>query len=105
MPRPIKDDPRDCFKSFRFTGAEVTRLEARARASGQTLSAYVRDRVLEPSSAGSHGEGDLDPVRHPAGMAKDGARSAQGTGGAGRSKSRRVCSPTSCGVSGPILTK
>ena len=75
MPRPIKDDPRDCFKSFRFTGAEVTRLEARARASGQTLSAYVRDRVLETSSVGSHGEGDLDPVRHPAGSPKDGVRS------------------------------
>jgi hypothetical protein len=46
MPRPVKDDPRDCFKSFRFTEAEVTRLEARARAERRTLSAYVRARIL-----------------------------------------------------------
>jgi len=46
MPRPVKDDPRDCFKSFRFTEAEVTRLEARARAERRTLSSYVRARIL-----------------------------------------------------------
>lgn len=46
MPRSVKDDPRDCFKSFRFTAAEVTRLEARARARGQSVSAYVRSLVL-----------------------------------------------------------
>ncbi len=49
MPRPVKDDPRDKFKSFRFTGAEVTRLEGRARASGQSLSDYVRARILNGS--------------------------------------------------------
>src|ERR1041385_1188536 len=47
MPRPAKDDPRDCFRSFRFTEAEITRLNARARAAGQTLSSYVRDRILD----------------------------------------------------------
>ena len=50
MPRPVKDDPRDCFKSFRFTQAEITRLEARARAERRTLSAYVRARILELES-------------------------------------------------------
>ena len=47
MPRPAKDDPRDCFKTFRFTEAELKRLEARARASRQNLSAYVRRLLLE----------------------------------------------------------
>jgi hypothetical protein len=46
MPRPVKDDPRDCFKTFRFTAAEVTRLEARAKARGQTLSSFVRAAIL-----------------------------------------------------------
>jgi Bacterial mobilisation protein (MobC) len=50
MPRPVKDDPRDCHKSFRFTGAEITRLEARARAQRQTLSDYVRARILDPEA-------------------------------------------------------
>jgi hypothetical protein len=55
MPRPVKDDPRDRFKTFRFTEAEVTRLQARARASGRTLSSYVR-RVLLDSQAEAAGE-------------------------------------------------
>jgi hypothetical protein len=46
MPRPVKDDPRDCFRSFRFTASELTRLEARARARGQSVSAFVRSLVL-----------------------------------------------------------
>ena len=46
MPRPVKEDPRDCFKTFRFTAAEVTRLESRAHARGQTLSSYVRATML-----------------------------------------------------------
>lgn len=53
MPRPVKDEPRDCFKTFRFTEAELARLEARAQARGQTLSAYVRSVVLEPPSTGT----------------------------------------------------
>ncbi len=48
MPRPLKEDPRDCFKTFRFTASEVTRLEARARARGQTLSNLVRSTLLRP---------------------------------------------------------
>ena len=47
MPRPLKEDPRDVFKTFRFTHAEVTGLESRARASGRTLSSYVRMLLLE----------------------------------------------------------
>src|ERR1041385_3397973 len=47
MPRPLKEDPRDVFKTFRFTHAEVTRLENRARASGRNLSSYVRMLLLE----------------------------------------------------------
>jgi hypothetical protein len=47
MPRPVKDDPRDRFKTFRFTEAEIARLEARARASGRTLSSYVRRALLD----------------------------------------------------------
>jgi hypothetical protein len=47
MPRPVKDDPRDRFKTFRFTEAEVARLEARARASGRTLSSYVRRMLVD----------------------------------------------------------
>lgn len=46
MPRPYKDDPRDCFKTFRFTAAELTRLEGRAKARRQTLSAFVRAILL-----------------------------------------------------------
>jgi Bacterial mobilisation protein (MobC) len=47
MPRPLKEDPRDVFKTFRFTHAEVTRLEGRARASGHNLSSYVRMLLLD----------------------------------------------------------
>jgi hypothetical protein len=69
MPRPVKDDPRDRFKTFRFTEAEVTRLEARARASGGTLSDYVRDRVLdsqaEPAPGNRFEPGGSDPHRSP----------------------------------------
>jgi len=50
MPRPVKDDPRDCFRSFRFTQAEITRLEARARAERRTLSSYVRARIFDADS-------------------------------------------------------
>jgi Bacterial mobilisation protein (MobC) len=57
MPRPAKDDPRDRFKTFRFTEAEITRLQARARASGRTLSSYVR-RVLLDSQAEAAGSGN-----------------------------------------------
>lgn len=65
MPRPIKDDPRDCFKTFRFTEAEVTRLETRARASGVSLSAYVRGKVLDPSDSDAAPSADLKPGQHP----------------------------------------
>jgi hypothetical protein len=66
MPRPAKDDPRDCFKSFRFTEAEIGRLEARARASGLTLSAYVRGKIFDPSD--SDATPGADPLRtHPEG--------------------------------------
>jgi hypothetical protein len=47
MPRPLKEDPRDVFKTFRFTHAEITRLQGRARASGQNLSSYVRMLLLD----------------------------------------------------------
>ena len=57
MPRPVKDDPRDRFKTFRFSEAEITRLQARARASGRTLSSYVR-RVLLDSQAEAAGSGN-----------------------------------------------
>ncbi len=46
MPRPVADDPRDCFKTFRFTARELTRIEARARANGQTVSTYARAAIL-----------------------------------------------------------
>src|SRR4051812_18099144 len=52
MPRRPKDEPRDCFQTFRFTGAEITRLRARARTSGRSLSAYVRMILLEPQEPG-----------------------------------------------------
>jgi mobilization protein MobC len=42
MPRRYKDDPRTYFKTFRFSAAEITRLETRAKARRQGLSAYVR---------------------------------------------------------------
>lgn len=65
MPRPVKENPRDCFMSFRFTEVEITRLHARARASGQTPSAYVRGRLFdtwegdaEPPAGGELGLGD-----------------------------------------------
>jgi len=61
MPRPIKDDPRDRFKTFRFTEAEITRLEARARASGRSLSDYVRAKVFD----GLGGESPADSDREP----------------------------------------
>src|ERR1700736_3982133 len=51
MLRPGKDDPRDRFKTCRYTEAEIARLEARARASGRTLSSYVRRALLD-----GHGE-------------------------------------------------
>ena len=66
MPRPTKDDPRDRFKSFRFTEAEIGRLEARARASGLTLSAYVRGKVFDPSDNDAASGGDPGPLSHPA---------------------------------------
>ena len=59
MPRPAKDDPRDRFKTFRFSEAEITRLQARARASGRTLSSYVR-RVLLESQAEAASSGNPD---------------------------------------------
>jgi Bacterial mobilisation protein (MobC) len=55
MPRPVKDDPRDRFKTFRFTEAEITRLQARARASGRTLSSYVRRVLLESHAEAAGG--------------------------------------------------
>lgn len=57
MSRPVKVDPRDRFKSFRLTEAEVTRLEARARASGRTFSEYVRMKALEGSAGEPESEG------------------------------------------------
>lgn len=62
MPRPVKDDPRDRFKTFRFTEAELTRLNAHAKAAGRTLSDYVRSRVLDTDErvpAKSRREGTL----------------------------------------------
>jgi hypothetical protein len=56
MPRPVKDDPRDRFKTFRFTEAEITRLQARARASGRTLSSYVRRVLLESQAEVAGGD-------------------------------------------------
>lgn len=47
MPRPVKDDPRDRFKTFRFTEAEIARLNSHAKAAGRTLSDYVRTRLLD----------------------------------------------------------
>jgi hypothetical protein len=73
MPRPTKDDPRDCFKCFRFSAAEVTRLEARARARGQSLSAYVRSLLLareqEDGEAGGFPEAAYDGNQGRAGGA------------------------------------
>jgi hypothetical protein len=69
MPRAVKDDPRDCFKTFRFTAGEVTRLEARARARGQTLSTFVRTALLgrdEPETAVSWGTGRTSSASEPA---------------------------------------
>src|ERR1700692_2493234 len=63
MPRPVKDDPRDRFKTFRFTEAEVARLEARARASGRTLSSYVRRMLVDgnaEAAAGAAGHANPD---------------------------------------------
>jgi Bacterial mobilisation protein (MobC) len=57
MPRPVKDDPRDRFKTIRFSEAEITRLQARA--SGRTLSSYVR-RVLLESAAEAVNEAGPD---------------------------------------------
>jgi len=64
MPRPAKDDPRDCFKSFRFTEAEIGRLEARARASGLTLSAFVRGKIFDPSDNDAAPSADPAPAPH-----------------------------------------
>ena len=64
MPRPLTDDPRDCFTSFRFTQAEITRLRARARASGQTLSAYVRGLVLA-AGQGEAARSQAEPHSRP----------------------------------------
>ena len=87
MPRPVKDDPRDRFKSFRFTAGEITRLEARARAAGRTLSDYVRARIFDGHDHGpvaGHGVdgGALGPRRraskkHP----PDGSPSPPGIAG------------------------
>jgi hypothetical protein len=68
MPRAVKDDPRDCFKTFRFTAGEVTRLEARARARGQTLSTFVRTALLgrdEPETGPSWGSGRAPSAAEP----------------------------------------
>ena len=61
MPRRYKEDPRTFFKTFRFTAAELTRLENRARARRQDVSEYVRgvlfsreDDAVE--AAPSHGQ-------------------------------------------------
>jgi hypothetical protein len=68
MPRLVKEDPRDCFKTFRFTHAEVTRLEGRARALNRTLSAYVRMRLLDPAeNEVSEGQTDRAAAATPAG--------------------------------------
>src|SRR5262249_50698775 len=78
MPRPLKEDPRDRFKTFRFTEAELARLEARARASGHTLSSYARMRLLDGHADGASGEGapesevrgqDGRPIVLPGGVA------------------------------------
>jgi mobilization protein NikA len=69
MPRPVKEDPRDRFKSFRFTAGEITRLEARARASGRSLSDYVRAALLDGTGSragedsGANGAGATLPAR------------------------------------------
>jgi hypothetical protein len=66
MPRSVKDDPRDCFKTFRFTASELTRLEARARARGQTLSSYVRTVMLGRDAIAGAAETDEFPPPNPA---------------------------------------
>lgn len=68
MPRPVKDDPRDCFQTFRFTEGEITRLRARARASGRSLSAYVRMILLEAQEPGLGGH---QPQRERRGQLSD----------------------------------
>lgn len=53
MPRSAyKEDPRTFFRTFRFTAAEVTRLESRARARRQGVSAYVRAMLFGQDDAG-----------------------------------------------------
>jgi len=66
MPRPLKEDPRDVFKTFRFTHAEVTRLEGRARASGRNLSSYVRMLLLERPGDAPSPELMVSPAAAPA---------------------------------------
>lgn len=75
MPRPVKEDPRDRFKTFRFTEAELARLEARARASGRTVSSYARMLILDGHARDDPEEGlpeattkgrTVMPVRAPA---------------------------------------
>ena len=83
MPRPVKDDPRDRFKSFRLTEAEITRLEARARASGLTLSDYVRGKVFDPSDSDAASGADPPPTPRlaetPAGGGLQGSRNHYAT--------------------------
>jgi hypothetical protein len=66
MPRSVKDEPRDCFKTFRFTASELTRLEARARAKGQTVSDYVRITMLGREATAGPTQTDEFPPPNPA---------------------------------------
>ena len=65
MPRPVKDDPRDRFKTFRFTEAEIARLHKQARASGRTLSSYVRTILLNGQGPDTASNGH-DAAKRPA---------------------------------------
>lgn len=68
MPRRYKDDPRTFFKTFRFTAAELTRLENRARARRQGLSAYVRGALF------SRDDDEAATDTRPAGSSPDKAK-------------------------------
>lgn len=67
MPRSAyKADPRTYFKTFRFTAAELTRLENRARARRQSLSTYVRATLFDrDEGAAPEGKPALEPADYP----------------------------------------
>lgn len=46
MPRRKKDDPRDVNMTIRFSTAEITALQQRARIAGCTVAAYTRQAIF-----------------------------------------------------------